>query len=286
MTNAQPLSLTWRILKAVAGTLKSLLRCKIDAHGLRHVPTQGGAILAFNHHSYADFIALAWTVVVETGRPVRFVGKKEVVDSKWIGWLARKAGVIPVDRGSAEGRAYALDRAIEAAAQGDLVAVAPEQTISASFELLPFRSGVARMAQRAGVAIIPVVGWGSQRFATYGIPLRPRFGIPVTVDVGEPMTVSDEDDPADVTASLQATMATMLDRAQRRYPDGMPQGARWLPARLGGSAPPHEDVLAQHRDRGRQGRIAPTDSLGAPQAAIAGQQVPRDVEPDNPDRGQ
>lgn len=263
MSNPKPLNLTWRVLVRVAGALRRVLRCQIESSGLRHVPTQGGAILAFNHHSYADVVMLAWTLAVDVGRPVRFVGKREMFDKRTLGWLARAVGVIPVDRGSDAGRAAALDRAVEAAAQGDLVAVAPEQTISASFELLPFRSGVARMAQRAEVPILPVIGWGSQRFATYGVPFRPRFGVPVTVDVGGPITVGAEDDPVEVTAHLQSVMAEMLDVAQRRYPDGMPQGARWLPERLGGTAPPHDEVLAEHEARGLRGRIARTHEVPA-----------------------
>jgi len=260
MSNPQPLSRTWRVLIRVAGFLKWVLRCRIEPSGLRHVPTQGGAVLAFNHHSYADFVMLAWTIVVEVRRPLRFVAKREVVDSRWIGWLARLVGVIPVDRGSDEGREAALERAIEALAQGDLVAIAPEQTISASLDLLPFRSGVARMAQRAGVPILPAVGWGSQRFATYNVPLRPRFGIPVTLDIGEPVVVGAEEDPVEATVRLEATMAEMLNAAQLNYPDGLPQGAPWVPARLGGSAPPHDEVLAAHRQRAMRGRIAHTDS--------------------------
>ena len=46
--------------------------------------------------------------------------------------------------------------------------VAPEQTISRSFDLLPMKSGAVRMAQAAGVPIMPVAGWGTHRFFTKG----------------------------------------------------------------------------------------------------------------------
>ncbi len=228
-----------------------MLRTKIDVQGVGHVPQQGGAVLAFNHHSYADFIALGWAVVVDAGRPLRFLGKREVWDSRWVGWAPRWISAIPVERGSAEGRAAAFDAAVQALEAGDLVAVAPEQTLSASFELLPFRSGAVRMAQQAQVPIIPVAGWGSQRLAAKGIPLRPRLGIPVTVRFGIPMRFARNDDPTRAMREVRKTMAVMLDEIQRAYPDGMPQGEPWVPARLGGSAPAHDEVLRQHQQRSR-----------------------------------
>ncbi|MEX2328430.1 MAG: lysophospholipid acyltransferase family protein [Nitriliruptoraceae bacterium] len=242
----------WRVLATVARTLRAVFGWRIRVDGLEHVPLQGGAVLAFNHHSHADFVMVGWATVVERRRPLRFVGKREVWDSRWVGWLPRLYDQIPVDRGSASGRAAAFDVAVDALRGGHLVAVAPEQTISASFELLPFRHGAARMARRAGVPIIPVVGWGTQRFSTKGIPLRLRRRLPVTVRFGPPVTVGPDDDPAAATARLRATMAALLDVAIRAYPDGTPPGAPWLPARYGGGAPTHDEVLEHHRRRTRR----------------------------------
>jgi 1-acyl-sn-glycerol-3-phosphate acyltransferase len=158
---------------------------------------------------------------------------------------------VPVDRGSAEARAAALEAAAAALQAGDLVAVAPEQTISASFELLPLRTGAARMAQLAGVGIVPVAGWGTQRVLTKGGPKRIQTRLPVTVRFGAPIPVGPDDDPVLVTEELARRMAVLLDEVQRGYPDGAPAGASWVPARLGGGAPDHAEVLREHRERER-----------------------------------
>jgi 1-acyl-sn-glycerol-3-phosphate acyltransferase len=159
---AQRLSWFWRLLAAIVTTLVRVLRWRIDVRGLEHVPRRGGAVLAFNHHSYLDFIMVAWPVVRRARRPVRFLAKREVLDSRKVGWMARKVGAVPVDRGSAEARSAALDAAVAALRDGDLVVVAPEQTISPSFELLPLRTGAARMAQAAGV---PIAAPSANRFS-------------------------------------------------------------------------------------------------------------------------
>jgi 1-acyl-sn-glycerol-3-phosphate acyltransferase len=248
-----PRTLTWRwrVIAAVIIALVRMLRWRIDVQGLEHVPPRGGAVLAFNHHSYLDFVMVGWPVVRQLRRPLRFLAKREIWASRKVGWAVRWAEAVPVDRGSAAARAAAFDAAAAALQAGDLVAVAPEQTISASFELLPLRTGTARMAQLAGVPIVPVAGWGTQRVLTKGGPKRLQARLPVTVRFGPPLAVGPDEDPVEVTEQLTRRLTTLLDEVQRSYPDGTPAGAAWVPARLGGGAPDHAEVLRQYQERER-----------------------------------
>lgn len=196
----------WRAIRWVARALFSwLLGWEVRVEGLEHVPEDGGAVLAFNHHGYLDVVFVGWGPVVHLRRPVRFLAKAELFRHWASGWLMRAAGAVPVERRARAGssRAHAYAAAVEALERGELVAVAPEQTISDSYELLPFKPGVARMAIEAGAAIVPAIGWGVQR----SYPVEPSPG----------------DD-------------------------------WWLPARLGGSAPDHEQVVAAHQARFRASR--------------------------------
>lgn len=235
------LGLKWRVIAMIAITLVRLARWRIDVQGLEHVPRDHGAVLAFNHHSYADFVMLAWGPVRILQRPIRFLAKREIWEKRPTRWVVRAAGAVPVDRGSATARSGAFDAAAGALRAGELVAVAPEQTISDSLELLPFRTGAVRMAQLAGVPIVPVVGWGSHRFATKGRPMRLICKLPVTVRFGAPQRVDPDEDPVVAIERLRDHMREMLHEVQRTYPDGTPAGASWVPARLGGAAPPAED---------------------------------------------
>ena len=250
----QRLTWPWRILAAVVIALTRLLRWRVEVEGLEHVPRRGGAVLVFNHHSYLDFVAVAWPVVRELRRPVRFIAKREVWTSRWVGWAARAGQAVPVDRASSSARAGAFDAAVVALRQGDLVAVAPEQTIAESFELLPFRTGAVRMAQLAGVPLVPVLGWGTQRCAAKGSRPRLVTRLPVTVRFGPPTFVPPEADPVEVTRRLHERMWRLLHEVQERYPDGAPAGASWVPRRLGGAAPEHSEVLGRHRERAARWR--------------------------------
>jgi 1-acyl-sn-glycerol-3-phosphate acyltransferase len=246
---AARLTWRWRVIARIIIVVVRSLRWRLRIEGLEHVPRRGGAVLAFNHHSYLDFVMLGWGPIRELRRPIRFLAKREVWASRWTGWLVRWADAVPVDRTSPAARSGAFTAAAEALRAGDLVAVAPEQTISPSFELLPFRTGAVRMAQQGGVPIVPVIGWGTQRVATKGGPKRFVTGLPVVVRYGVPFHVTPDADPVAATRDLQDTMTRMLDEVQRGYEDGTPAGAAWVPARLGGGAPDHDQVLRAHLDR-------------------------------------
>jgi 1-acyl-sn-glycerol-3-phosphate acyltransferase len=247
----EPLRLDWRwnLLTVLIVPWFVLARWRIDVQGLEHVPREGGAVVAFNHHSYADAIMLAWGVVLRARRPLRYLAKREAVEGRWIGWVTRWISVIPVDRGSSGARANALGAARVALEAGDLVAIAPEQTISDSLDLLPFRHGAARLAIAAGVPVVPCLGWGSQRFVGPDRRLARVLRLPVTVRFGAPLTPRPDEDAAAFTERLRGHMAELLDEVQRDYPDGLPAGAHWVPARLGGGAPPHDRVLEEHAER-------------------------------------
>jgi 1-acyl-sn-glycerol-3-phosphate acyltransferase len=239
----------WRVLIVLLVPWFVLARWRIRVEGIENVPQQGGAVIAFNHHSYADAIMLAWGVVLKARRPIRFMAKREACEGRWIGWVTRWISVIPVDRGSPGARAQALAGAGIAVADGDLVAIAPEQTISDSLDLLPFRQGPARVAIATGVPIVPCIGWGSQRFVGPQRRLGKVFGLPVTVRFAEPIRPEPGEDAVRLTERLRTRIEAELAEVQREYPDGLPEGAHWVPSRLGGGAPAHEEVLREHRRR-------------------------------------
>ncbi len=216
-------------------------RWRFDVTGLHHVPRTGGAVIASNHTSFWDFFTTGRGPYLTLGRPVRILAKASLFQAPIFGGIMRRAGHIPVHRAS--GRA-ALSSAIDALRRGELVLVLPEQTISPTFELLPFKPGAARMAIAADVPIVPAVSWGSHRFHTVGRRPRWSWRLPVTVRYGQPVLPGPQDDPDTVMAELRRRMDHLLDEVQRTYHDGTPEGTWWVPRRLGGGAPAADDVQA------------------------------------------
>ena len=75
---------------------------------------------------------------------------------------------IEVDRG--DGRGVVRDRRCEYLRDGEAVGIFPEATISRAFELKEFKTGAVRIAAAAGVPLVPVVLWGTQRMMTKDHP--------------------------------------------------------------------------------------------------------------------
>jgi 1-acyl-sn-glycerol-3-phosphate acyltransferase len=147
---------------------------------------------------------------------------------------------IPVDR---EAGTESFATALSALRRGEIVGVFPEATISRSFELKAFKSGAARLAQEAGVPLLPTTIWGSQRVWTKGQPKRMgRHGFPLLITVGAPITVGKDEDAAAVTEHMKAVMQQQLDADQAAYPAWPDAEKHLLPARLGGTAPTIEEA--------------------------------------------
>lgn len=246
---------TFRVIARLVILAAQMLRWRFDVVGLEHVPERGGGVLVWNHHSYLDPVVVAWGVYRRLRRPVRFLAKQGLFALPALGWILRLSGHIPVARSSRAGRQQAFEAAVETLRAGQLVAVAPEQTISESFELLPFTTGAVRMAQAADVPLIPVVGWGAQRVATKGRRrLRNVVGLVVLVRYGRPRRVMPDEDSEAATERLRQTMGEMLEVLQQVYPvEPRPGDDWWVPRRLGGSAPPHDEVLRRDERRAQSG---------------------------------
>lgn len=221
---------------AAAKTMFRVLDLKIIIKGAHHVPRTGGAVLASNHVSYLDFI-FCGLGARESKRLVRFMAKKSVFTHRISGPLMRGMRHIPVDRRAGTG---SYVEAVAALRRGEVVGVFPEATISRSFTVKQLKSGATRMAREAGVPVLPVALWGTQRLWTKGRPRTlNRRHTPITILVGEPMDPTAYPDANAMTADLAERLSALVDQNQREYPEkpAGPDDTWWLPAHLGGSAP-------------------------------------------------
>ena len=170
-----------RVLFHVGGPVcRRLFRVRVE--GDEHLPTAGGAIIAANHLSFFDSVALALAVP----RPISFVGKAEYLDS----WKTRRLfpalGMIPIERGSPRQASGALKVAAEVLEADELFAVYPEGTRTPDGTLHDGHNGVGHLSVTTGAFIIPAGIVGTDRIQPRGARLpRPfrtvivRFGSPI-----------------------------------------------------------------------------------------------------------
>ena len=220
----------FRTLEIAVSSAAAVSGSRITYQGLENIPDRGGAVVAINHTSYIDWAPSA-LAAYKRHRRLRFMIKEEMTQVKVVSFLIKHTGTIPVDRRAGTG-AYA--EAVERARSGELVAVYPEATISRSFELKEFKTGAARMSLEAQVPIIPLIVWGAHRRWTKDHPRKlGRAKIPITVKVGAPLQPAETVEQTD--AAMREAMTTLLHEVQQSYEH--PEGAYWVPCRMGGSAP-------------------------------------------------
>jgi putative phosphoserine phosphatase/1-acylglycerol-3-phosphate O-acyltransferase len=191
---------------------------RFDIAGTDNIPVRGPALLAANHRSYFDVVALA-IIAARAGRPVRFLGKKELFDAPVVGQLARALGGISVDRGSGSGQPLRdAQRALEA---GELVVILPQGTIprgEAFFDpVLRAKTGTARLAALTGVPVVPIGLWGTEKVwpRSSRVPHMTNMTKPPTVRVrvGAPVRLGLDDAVADSAAVMDAIVALLPDEA-------------------------------------------------------------------------
>jgi 1-acyl-sn-glycerol-3-phosphate acyltransferase len=162
---------------ATAGPIRRLFRFK--SKGEEHLPREGGFVLAANHMSNLDPWPLAIPLLPD--RQLRFMAKAELYRPP-LKWVLDGAGAFPIRRGI--GDEDAMQRAVELARAGEVVAIFPEGTRrnKGRKKRKPRpRSGAARVALAAGVPLVPAAIGGTESLMKLG-PLRVAYGPPIELD--------------------------------------------------------------------------------------------------------
>lgn len=144
--------------------------------GRENVPMTGPLILACNHVSYMDPLALG----TACPRVVHYMAKKELFSIPVLGPLIRSFGAYPVDRNV--GAAAAIKRSVEVLRSGGCIGIFPEGTRNVRGDAR-VHTGVALLASLAGAPVVPAAIVGSGRAARLGA-IKVTFGVPMQLPAG------------------------------------------------------------------------------------------------------
>jgi len=155
---------------------------RLDVRGLERIPA-GAALIASRHQSAFD--TFVWLTLLPR---CCYVFKRELRRIPLFGALIGASGMIEVDRdgGGAAVRALLLeaDRAVR---EGRQIVIFPEGTRSEPGSPLVLQSGVAAMASRTGLPVIPVATdsgrcWGRRAFRKRPGIIRIVIGAPIPAE--------------------------------------------------------------------------------------------------------
>jgi len=144
---------------------------RLEASGLEAMPASGPILLAGNHDSYWDPIAIG--IAARPKRQIKALAKASMWKLPLVSSVLDGMGQIPIDRG--KGDAGALSRAIEELRAGACIGVFPEGTRSLGRELRA-RSGFGRLAEAVPAAeVVCATVVGTTDIAAF--PKRPAIAV-------------------------------------------------------------------------------------------------------------
>lgn len=229
---AAPLWPAWDAVLHYAAPLASLAGRITVTGGVDPELLAGPLIVVANHIGDYDAIVLAPSLYKVGIRP-RFLATRGLMTAPVLGPLLERAGFIRVDRGSNDAR-HSLTVTDSALNNDGHIVVYPEGRIGLDRDLWPERgrSGVARMALRSRVPVIPVSSWGAHEVLCYADDARkiPSFARSIwrqpelKVHVGPPVPLDDlvatrSGDANRARSRIIAAITMQLQELRRHEPD-------------------------------------------------------------------
>ncbi len=138
--------------------------------GRENLPKEGGVIVAFNHTSNWDPVVAG----LSCPRKLRFMAKEELFKNPVFGALIKALGAFPVHRG--RGDIGAIKSSLKILSEGEVMLMFPEGHRIKDGRRVKAKPGVALIAQRAQVPVVPVCISGEYKWlhkvtVTYGNPI-------------------------------------------------------------------------------------------------------------------
>jgi 1-acyl-sn-glycerol-3-phosphate acyltransferase len=183
--------------------------------GTDNFPTDGPFLIASNHASHFD----PPIVGSHVPRQMRFFARKSLWNNKLMAWWLNEVETIPVERDS--GDVGAIKRVLQALKEDRAVVLFPEGTRTTDGHLQKAKAGVGLMACKTGVPVVPCRVYGS--FTAFGKGTKiPRFGTPIDIVFGPPISPAEYDDPAAGKARYEQAAQRIMDRIAALPPPVFP----------------------------------------------------------------
>ncbi len=159
---------------------------KITVLGRENVPKDEAVLYAANHRGFADIPVGYITLPTLTG----FVAKKEIKKVPIFSWWMKNLNCLFLDRDDMKEGLKTILTGVEYMKNGYSIFIMPEGTRNRGDELdlLPFKEGSFKMAEKSGCAIIPVAISNSAAVFEKQIPwVKPahviiHYGCPIYPD--------------------------------------------------------------------------------------------------------
>ena len=193
-----------RVFLPIAGT-------KINLVGKENIPPKVTPVLfVSNHRSYFDII----TAYVAVPGYYGFVGKKEFKKVPVMSWWMLLLGCIFLDRSNPREGLRTINKAVDEVKEGYSIWICPEGTRGHEEKVLPFKEGSFKIAEKAGVPVVPVAFVHTDDILENHMPKLQKQTI--TIAVGKPIETAGLSRP-----ELKTLHQQVYDEIQRMYDENV-----------------------------------------------------------------
>ncbi|MBJ7280359.1 MAG: 1-acyl-sn-glycerol-3-phosphate acyltransferase [Rhodoluna sp.] len=187
------IEITWQI-RTLAWILWPWVRLlyRLNVTGKENLPKGTGYVLASNHVTTIDALAVAFMMFFNLGRAPHFLAKEGLFNTPIVGPVLLACGQIPVFR-SGRGNSDPMESAYKVLRAGHVIGIFPEGSLTREPNQWPMRArtGAIRLALETGVPIVPMGQWGTEVVMdTYSSKIFPKPWHKVNMIIGKPIDLS------------------------------------------------------------------------------------------------
>lgn len=168
----------------VSGFFRTELKiagCKIITKGLENIPKDEPVLFVGNHRSYFDILVYHESI----GKPLGYIAKVEIKKVPLLPLYMDDIGCLFLDRNDIKQGLETINKGAEYLKMGHSLVLFPEGTRNQKDELLPFKEGGFKMAEKSKCAIVPVAISGSDLLLE-SAPKKHIRGHKVVIEFAEP----------------------------------------------------------------------------------------------------
>lgn len=198
-------------LRIIQGVFRLILwetGAKIDVIGYENVPQNETVLYVGNHRSYFDILMTYCRCPDLTGYIAKDGMEKVPLLSHWM----KRLYCLFLDRDDIRQGLKTILTGIDQMKRGISMCIFPEGTRNHSSELLPFKEGSLKMAEKTGCAIIPMAITNSDEiYENHRPKIKP---VHVTLEYGKPIYPKEltKEEKKFLGAYTQAQIQKMLDQ--------------------------------------------------------------------------
>lgn len=170
----------FKVILFISGTNMTVL-------GLENIPSDQPVLFVSNHRSYFDIVTAYATTPHLTG----FIAKKEMKNLPFINIWMKYLNCLFLDRENIREGLKTILKGIENIKNGYSMFIAPEGTRNQGDEMLPFKEGSFKLAEKSGCPVIPVAISNTDAIFERQIPWIKKAN--VVIEYGKPIDLKQLD---------------------------------------------------------------------------------------------